>query len=86
MQQSLGGLSSDLYPNNPRKTSCTYSPTTSKTLPQIVKDSNIQTEEAQSRVSKVITGNRLVVDTDELTALSSSATTTHHHKNKATFI
>ena len=82
--QSLGGLSSDLYPANSRKPSCAYSPA-STTLHQITEDSNIKTEQ-ESKASKVITGNSLVVNTDELASLSSSDAKTQHHKNKATFI
>ena len=83
--QSLGGLSSDLYPNNSRRTSCLNSPNPFLTLPaQIIEDSNTKTEER--RISKVIAGNSLMVNTDELASLSSSDTTTQRHKNKATFI
>ena len=82
--QTLGGLSSDLYPTNSRKPSYANSPT-STTLPQIIEDSNIKTEQ-EINASKVTTGNRLVVNTDELVSLSSSDATTQHHKNRATFI
>ena len=82
--QSLGGLSSDLYPTNSRKPSCTYSPHSIR-LPEIIEDSNMKTEQ-EKKVSKVITGNKLVVNTDELASLSSSDTITQHHKNRATFI